>query len=47
MLLRNNPVFQKALVSLFPVWKLSSEGMGWSKALAEATGTPGGWRPRW
>jgi creatinine amidohydrolase/Fe(II)-dependent formamide hydrolase-like protein len=42
MLLRNNPVFQKVLIALIPVWKLSTKGMGWSKALAE-----GDWHAGW
>jgi creatinine amidohydrolase len=35
MLLRNNPAFEKAMIALIPVWKTSSKGMGWSKAIAE------------
>jgi creatinine amidohydrolase len=35
MLLRNNLAFEKVMVALIPVWKTSSKGFGWSKALAE------------
>ncbi|MFA5864380.1 MAG: creatininase family protein [Phycisphaerae bacterium] len=33
MLLRNNPAFEKAMVALMPMWKFSSKGIGWNKAL--------------
>jgi creatinine amidohydrolase len=35
MLLRNNPAFSDVLISLIPVWKTSSAGTGWNKAIKE------------
>jgi creatinine amidohydrolase len=35
MLLRNNPAFANALIALFPVWKLGTRGIGWSRALVD------------
>ena len=35
MLLRNNPVFNDALIALLPVWRLSSPGKGWNAAMAD------------
>ena len=35
LLLRSNPAFENVMLVLMPVWKLSSEGIGWRKALKE------------
>ncbi len=35
LLLRSNPAFENVMIVLMPVWKLSSDGIGWRKALAE------------
>jgi creatinine amidohydrolase len=35
MLLRNNPMFSRALIALLPVWRLSSPGKGWNAAIAD------------
>ena len=35
MLLRNNPVFEKVLIALLPVWKLSSPGKGWNVSMKD------------
>jgi creatinine amidohydrolase len=42
VLLRTNPLFDQALVALFPVWKFDQRGIGWRKALAE-----GDWHAGW
>ncbi len=33
LLLRSNPAFENVMIVLMPVWKLSSEDVGWRKAL--------------
>jgi creatinine amidohydrolase len=35
LLLRSNPAFENVMLVLMPVWKLSSEGLGWRKAMKE------------
>lgn len=35
LLLRSNPAFENVMIVLMPVWKLSSEGVGWRKTLKE------------
>jgi creatinine amidohydrolase/Fe(II)-dependent formamide hydrolase-like protein len=42
MLLKNNPVFTDKMIALLPIWKFSSEGKGWKKALKE-----GDWHAGW
>jgi creatinine amidohydrolase len=42
VLLRTNPLFEQALVALFPVWKFDAQGIGWRKAFAE-----GDWHAGW
>jgi creatinine amidohydrolase len=42
LLLRTNPLFDQALVALFPVWKFDAQGIGWRKAFAE-----GDWHAGW
>jgi creatinine amidohydrolase len=42
VLLRTNPLFEQALVALFPVWKFDAQGIGWRRALAE-----GDWHAGW
>jgi creatinine amidohydrolase len=42
LLLRMNPLFQKALVALLPVWKFDRQHIGWNKALSE-----GDWHAGW
>jgi creatinine amidohydrolase len=42
ILLRTNPLFQQALVCLFPVWKFDAQGTGWRKAFGE-----GDWHAGW
>jgi creatinine amidohydrolase len=35
LLLRSNPAFENVMLVLMPVWKLSSKGVGWRKAMKE------------
>ena len=42
ILLRANPLFERGLVCLFPVWKFDAKGTGWRKAFAE-----GDWHAGW
>jgi len=42
VLLRTNPLFDQALVAMFPVWKFDAQGVGWRKAFAE-----GDWHAGW
>ncbi len=35
LLLRSNPAFERIMIALLPVWKLSSPGMGWNQAMVE------------
>jgi creatinine amidohydrolase len=42
ILLRGNPLFEQALVALFPVWKFDAQGIGWRRAFAE-----GDWHAGW
>jgi creatinine amidohydrolase/Fe(II)-dependent formamide hydrolase-like protein len=42
VLLRTNPLFDLALVALFPVWKFDAQGIGWRRAFAE-----GDWHAGW
>lgn len=42
VLLRTNPLFNEALVALFPAWKFDAGGIGWRKAFAE-----GDWHAGW
>jgi creatinine amidohydrolase len=42
LLLRTNPAFSNAMIAILPIWKLSSQGKGWSNALSE-----GDWHAGW
>jgi len=42
ILLRSNPLFERGLICLFPVWKFDAQGTGWRKAFAE-----GDWHAGW
>jgi len=42
LLLRSNPAFEKVMIALLPVWKLSSENVGWRQAVRE-----GDWHAGW
>jgi creatinine amidohydrolase len=35
LLLRTNPAFEDSQIAILPVWKFSSPGTGWNRALAE------------
>ncbi|MFC1461299.1 creatininase family protein [Verrucomicrobiota bacterium] len=35
LLLRINPAFADAMISLLPVWKFGKDGIGWQKAISE------------
>lgn len=42
LLLRMNPAFSEVMISLFPIWRFSSPGIGWHRALQE-----GDWHAGW
>lgn len=42
LLLRMNPAFDQVMITLFPMWKCNSKGVGWHKAALE-----GDWHAGW
>ena len=42
LLLRSNPSFEHAMVTILPIWKFDSKGIGWKKALSD-----GDWHAAW